>query len=97
MSSYSATKISHGIPYLFKISRQALNDIREESTASHSIVSNYQEMTDVKSSVESRNLFSLSFNAFDSPGYFTSRLWLQSVWPKEKTAGKGDAMKVAEQ
>jgi hypothetical protein len=51
----------------------------------------------VKSSVESRNPFSLSFNAFDSPGYFTSRLGLQSVSTKEKTAGKGDAMKVAEQ
>jgi hypothetical protein len=96
MLSYQKAKISHGIPYLFEIFRQALYCIREESTVSHSIVSNHQEMTELKSSVERQNPFSLSFNAIDSPGYFTSRRWLESVSGKE-TSGKGNAMKVAEQ
>jgi hypothetical protein len=96
MLSYQKAKISHGIPYLFEISRQALYCIREESTASHSILSNHQEMAELKSYVESRNLFSLSFNAIDSPGYFTSRRWFESISGKE-TPGKGNAMKVAEQ
>jgi hypothetical protein len=36
------------------------------------------------------DLFSLSFNAFDSPNYFTNCSWLQRAQAKEKTARNGD-------
>jgi len=38
--------------------------------------------------------FSLSFNAFDSSGHFTSRSSLQGAQAKEKLAGNGEIMRM---